>query len=256
VTSKEGVALRCAGIQRFADTYLDGEFADRDRAEFETHLASCESCRVRIQHQAEFKRQLKAAAPREKAPAALRNRVLRSIRKEQQPQRAWRRWSARALPVAAAGGLLATLIVSRVSFTPVAADVIAKHQRNLPVEITGRPDQVAHWYDGKVDFSVRVPQFGSQVALRGGRLANIRDRQAAYLVYDVHGNKVSVFIFDPGELPLDAPKKQVIGNREVFFDEERGYNVALYRDRGVGYAIASDLDSDQMYKLVSTAVDH
>ena len=36
--SKEGVALRCAGIQRFVDTYLDGEFAERDRGEFEAHL--------------------------------------------------------------------------------------------------------------------------------------------------------------------------------------------------------------------------
>ena len=38
------------------------------------------------------------------------------------------------------------------------------------------------------------------------------------------------------------------------FDQERGYNVAMYRDRGVGYAIASDLDNDQMMKLVSGAV--
>jgi len=253
--SKEGVALRCAGIQRFVDTYLDGEFAERERGELEAHLNECESCRAKVQRHAEFKRQFKEAAPREQAPAALRNRVLRSIRKEQQPQRTWRRWASRAMPVAAAGGLIATFLVSRVNCSPVATDVIAKHQRNLPVEITGRPDQVQHWYDGKLDFSVRVPSFGSQVALRGGRLANIRDRQAAYLVYDVHGNKLSVFIFDPGELPMDAPRKQVIGNRDVYFDEERGYNVALFRDRGVGYAIASDLDSDQMYKLVSSAVE-
>ena len=33
-----------------------------------------------------------------------------------------------------------------------------------------------------------------------------------------------------------------------------GYNVAMFRDRGVGYAIASDLDNDQMFKLVSGAV--
>jgi hypothetical protein len=47
----------------------------------------------------------------------------------------------------------------------------------------------------------------------------------------------------------------VINNREVWFDEARGYNVAMYRDRGVGYAIASDLDSDKMYELVSSTVN-
>ena len=46
----------------------------------------------------------------------------------------------------------------------------------------------------------------------------------------------------------------MIGNRDVYFDQEHGYNVALFRDRGVGYAIASDLDQDQMVKLVSSAV--
>jgi hypothetical protein len=94
------------------------------------------------------------------------------------------------------------------------------------------------------------------VALRGGRLANVGDRQAAYLLYDLGGNKVSVFIFDPGELPIEARHHAFIGNREVFFDGERGYNVALYRDHGVGYAIASDLDQGQMMRLVSAAVSH
>ncbi len=251
-------ALRCAGVQRFVDTYLDGEFADNDRAELEAHLTECEVCRSKVQRQREWKRAVKEAAPRETAPAALRNKVLRSVRKEQlAAQKSWRRWAARVMPVAAAGGLLATLIVSRVNWSPVAADVIAKHQRNYPVEVTGGADQIKRWYDGKVDFSVRVPSFppAAQVALRGGRLANIGDRQAAYLVYDVHGNKLSVFIFDPGDLAFEAPRKTVIGNREVFFDQERGYNVALYRDHGVGYAMASDLDPDQMYKLVSSAVE-
>ena len=88
-----------------------------------------------------------------------------------------------------------------------------------------------------------VPQ--ASAALRGGRLASIGDKQAAYLVYDINGDKVSVFIFDAGDLPIESRRKTVIGNREVYFDQEHGYNVALFRDRGVGYAIASDLDKSR-----------
>jgi anti-sigma factor RsiW len=182
---------------------------------------------------------------------------LRQLAREARPVSWWRRTAARVAPVGAAAGLVMAFLVSKVSWSPVAADVIAKHQRNLPIEISGGSDQVRRWYADKVDFPVRLPSFAkiaSTVALRGGRLANVRDRQAAYLVYDVHGNKVSVFIFDPGELQLEAKRKEVIGNREVYFDEERGYNVALYRDHGVGYAIASDLGQDEMVKLVSAAV--
>ena len=40
--------LRCAGISRFVDTYLDGEFAEHDRAEFEAHLAECDACSAKV----------------------------------------------------------------------------------------------------------------------------------------------------------------------------------------------------------------
>src|SRR5581483_12128802 len=102
--------------------------------------------------QADWKAAVKAAAPRETAPAALRNRIQRSIARESSPARAMvraganRRWAARVLPVAAAAGVLGTLIFSRVSFTPVAADVIGKAQRQLPLEVAGPPDAVAKWY--------------------------------------------------------------------------------------------------------------
>jgi mycothiol system anti-sigma-R factor len=248
-------ALRCAGISRFVDTYLDGEFGESDRAEFEAHLNECEGCRGKVRVQAEWKAAIKAAAPREAAPAALRNRVARSIARESKPMLTWRQWAVRAMPAAAAVGLVATLMISNVQWSPVAADVVAKHQRPLPTEVTGGPDQVKQWYSDKVNFPVRVPQFRNvPCSLRGARLASIGDKQAAYLVYDFKGDKVSVFIFDASDLPIETRRKTVIGNREVYFDEEHGYNVALFRDRGVGYAIASDLDQEQMVKLVSSAV--
>jgi mycothiol system anti-sigma-R factor len=247
--------LRCAGVSRFVDTYLDGEFGEGDRVEFEGHLNECESCRTKLRAQAEWKQAIKASAPREMAPAALRNRVSRAIARESKPMLSWRQWAVRAMPAAAAVGLVATFMISKVEWSPVAADVVAKHQRRMPLEVSGGADQVQQFFNQNLDFNVRPPQFHNEPAtLRGGRLTSIGDKQAAYLVYDIHGNKVSVFIFDAGELPIEARRKAMIGNREVFLDEEHGYNVAIYRDRGVGYAITSDLDQDQMMKLVSSAV--
>jgi mycothiol system anti-sigma-R factor len=251
-------ALRCAGISRFVDTYLDGEFAETDRAEFEGHLNECDLCRGKVRVQAEWKSAIKAAAPHEAAPAALRNRVARSIARESKPMLSWRAWAVRAMPAAAAVGLLATFMISKVQWSPVAADVVAKHQKMMPIEISGSGgnELVKKWYADKVDFPVRVPQLCKQAActLRGGRLASIGDKQAAYLVYDVNGDKVSVFIFDASDLPIETRRKTVIDNREVYFDQEHGYNVALFRDRGVGYAIASDLDQEQMVKMVSSSL--
>ena len=53
------------------------------------------------------------------------------------------------------------LLVTRGQHAAVTADVIAKHQRNLPLEITGRSDEVRRWYADKVDFPVRPPSFAN-----------------------------------------------------------------------------------------------
>jgi anti-sigma factor RsiW len=241
---------------RFVDTYLDGEFAgDDDRGEFELHLQECESCRAKVKVQAEWRQAVRAAAPREAAPAALRNRVQRAIAKEARGrQRSWRTFATRVLPLAAAAGLVGSFMMTRVSLSPVAADLIAKHQRNLPFEVSGGSDQVKRWYVDKLGFPVRPPSLCKTCALRGGRLAEVANQQAAYLVYDVGGNKVSVFIFDPSSMTLELPQRATVDNRDVFLDQEHGYNVAIFRNRGVGYAIAGDLNRDQMLKFVSSAV--
>ena len=145
-------------------------------------------------------------------------------------------------------------MLSRLSLSPVAADVIAKHQRNLPIEVSGGSEQVKRWYSDKVGFPVRPPSLCNTCSLRGGRLAEVANQQAAYLVYDLNGNKVSVFIFDPASVSMELPQRATVGNREVYLDQEHGYNVAVFRDHGVGYAIAGDLDRDQMLKMVSSAV--
>ena len=267
-------ALQCEGVWRFCDAYVDGEFGDVERAELEAHLEGCPDCQAIVRAQAGWKQAVRAAAPREKAPDLLRARIGAALAQESVSKAAVqakldedlgevarppaRSFVARAWPYAACASVAMAMLVTRGPHAGVTADLIAKHQRNLPMEISGGSDNVRRWYADKVDFPVRPPIFVGAYpgALRGGRLANVRDHQAAYLFYEVDGNKVSVFIFDPGEVPMEARRHQVIGNREVYFDAERGYNVALYRDHGVGYAIASDLDQDQMMKLVSSAVSH
>ena len=270
----------CAGVWRFVDTYLDEEFGELERAEFEAHLESCASCTATVREQSAWKQAVRQAAPREKISDVLRARLDGALAAESAAVTQLDQALATAAaaptaaatasgrggrsvasavkhwPYAAAAGIALTMLVTRGKHAPLTADVIAKHQRNLPVEVSGRSDEVRRWYADKVDFPVRPPSFANvrQVAFRGGRLANVQERQAAYLLYEVNGNKVSVFIFDPGELSIESRRHALVGDREVYLDAERGYNVATYRDQGVGYAIASDVDQDQMLKLVSAAV--
>lgn len=254
----------CADTDRYLEAYVDGEFhaaGDDTGDELERHLAGCPACARRARLQAAFKAGLKAAYRRPPLPEGLRARLEAQLARQPPPGRSsasgpWARPLSvlrTAMPALAAAAVLLTLIGTSHRFSPVAAEAISNHRRGLPIEVAGSPAQVTDWFTQKVDFPVRPPQMMG-ATLVGGRLAHIRDRQAAYLLYNVSGNRVSVFLFDPADLPIDARRRRSAGGHEVFLDDQRGYHVALVRNGGLGYAVASDLDEDRIFQLVSSSI--
>lgn len=249
-------AFGCSDVERFLDAYIDGEFAAEDRGGLEEHITSCPSCAERVRLHAGLKAALKAACPRAPLPENLRQRITSALREEDAHKHSilGRRLAWSTVPLGAVAMVLGMIFFAHHSLSPVATEAIARHQRDLPIEVSGGDQKIRDWFTHKVDFAVHPPRLPVGAALRGGRLANIRDRQAAYLLYDVDGRKVSVFVFDPGDLQMAGRSQRQIGNRQIFFDSARGYNVALFRDHDVGYAFTSDMDEDRMLQLVSAAV--
>ena len=47
--------MNCQSIQKFTYTYLDGEFEERESAEFESHLSVCPACRDTVKQDAMFR---------------------------------------------------------------------------------------------------------------------------------------------------------------------------------------------------------
>jgi hypothetical protein len=92
------------------------------------------------------------------------------------------------------------------------------------------------------------------VSLQGGRLSNIRDHSAAYVVYGGPGaHRVSLFVFDDPHAPLEfgvGGHRQRIADRDVILANERGYNVAFWRDRQIVYSLVSDLDERDIVGLL------
>lgn len=134
--------------------------------------------------------------------------------------------------------------------SPAIAESVAWHRRNVPIEIAGpSPQRVRNWFSTKVSFAVNVPEFGHDVRLLGGRLSHVRHHEAAYLLYEVDGSKLSVLMFDADDLGLnglseaDAP----------FIDNSDGYNVAVVRRNGVTYTVTSDLSNEELSDVVGVA---
>lgn len=248
--------MRCADIEHDLGCFVDGELAAPEQREVESHLHDCKACRELVAEQ----RRLKQALRRESQvqPSVVLAKRLSHCLDREDGRRRWQRLRPVAatvvsvfLPVAAA---LALVLGYVQTVEPLITDSLVKHQRNLPLEVTGGREQVQSWFDGKVPFAVPALRLEPLASLRGGRLCNLGNRDAAMLQYEQEGRKISVFVFDAQGLHLRSQNRRMIGNREVFIDRASGYQVAVFRDRELGYAIAGNVAEPEFVRLVSAAV--
>ncbi len=133
-------------------------------------------------------------------------------------------------------------------------DVVDRHWRDHPAEVSGPPTQVASWFRGKLEFPVRPMEFARpDVHLVGARTSSIRDREAAAFYYDVHGRRVTVLVFEhPAPIGRVVHQTRVQG-RGIFYGQARGYTIPVVEHGGLTYAIAGDLDSRSLLQLAASA---
>lgn len=245
----------CPEVERFADAFVDGELVGEERAAVEEHLHGCVACARRVRLGGVWKTSFKAAAPRPVASDALRARVRAALGDARPEAPAWQRSIYRAAPIAAAAALLIGLVVHERPVAPAVTAAINTYREDPPLDVTGPVEQLRDYLARRVDFRVNPPRL-PDAALVGARVANIREQQAVYLVYNVHGSRVSVLVFNPNLLPVEARYRRDVGGRAVYLDGDRGYHVALVRDRGLGYAFASDLDENEVVGLATYVIQH
>ena len=249
--------MDCAEVQRFLQPYLDGEIDGEERIFISAHLQSCERCQRDASFEQAFRDTVRRHAASPAAPPQLREKVLRAL--DEPPESKVVRWARMAIPAAAAVLLVLGVAISKRDGMPVAGATLADqsidwHRRDLPLDVTGSsPDTIRRFFSDKVPFAVRPPVFKlPKTQLLGGRLSNLREHQAAYLIYQMGGHRVSVFIYDASAMTPEGVSRRV-GARNVLWSQRRGYNVAMYRSGGTGYVVASDLEPQQLVRLISAS---
>ncbi len=248
--------MDCQEVQKFIHAYLDGEFEDREGVAIAAHLEICQVCKNLAQFEGHFRRCLKKSMMGVVAPSSLRVQLQKALVEAEKPESWPRRWLWRLIPAAAAALLLVGVMFSKHQELAPPSSLVEQsvewHRLQLPMDIRGSsPELVQRFFSDKVPFAVRPPTFASrQAQLMGARLSNLSQHQAVYLAYDVGGKRVSVFIFDSHAVPSGGARKRV-GQRNVFWQDVRGYNVAMYTSGGTGYAVTSDMDPQRLGQLIA-----
>jgi anti-sigma factor (TIGR02949 family) len=265
---------KCRDVARRLDAYLDGELEPTQILDVESHVVECAGCKERIEldraTRASLKRALKQKAPdglRARALAAMQAEKARSEAREpaQAPAGTWRSF----VPLASAAALaLAFGAVGKGSSESLHAglgdvllqELINEHSKPLPPERTDPKDVRA--FEQYVGVPVHTAAFERGGArLVGGRVMPVSgDTRAAMLQYVIGSGdaaqRVSVFVYDPSKIQVHAAglTPRSVGTAQVEVGRvDRGYTLAVTQNGGVGYVVASDLDTDRSAQLAALA---
>ncbi|MDX2033545.1 MAG: zf-HC2 domain-containing protein [Blastocatellia bacterium] len=270
---------RCEPIRIQIAFYLDEELREADREVLESHLSECPGCRALLERERRFLEGVRASRPLYEASPELRRRVA-SVLEEAEPALAapsdlrrrvhrslGNRLSARprgrlrvVMAVAAIVLLLGVWGVARRNrrievpgpseFAAMAVDVHLRYLRNqLPLEIASEsPERISAWFAGKVSFGFKLPSYQESSGqeklyqLQGARLVGFKNDYAAYVAYRMRQRPITLVV-TANAVAMPAGGEQIVSKGLRFhYDAINGYKVITWSDRGLTYALVSDLE--------------
>jgi anti-sigma factor RsiW len=252
--------MTCQEVQPLIREATRGGLDATTRALVYQHLASCPACERLAEEERALDRLLEEQLSQHPAPLALKRRLQARLppRPTAPPRRRLQRWWA---PVSVAVAACAALVLflrppGSSSGNPMLAEAVADHlrvvYRDRPVDIeSGGPHQVKPWFTGRLDFAL-PSVFGGDDAftLEGGSVGYYLDRQAAVLVYKRQLHRASLFVFRAEGLSFPKTDHS-IGRAAAAVNQRRGFSVILWRQGELGYALVSDLNSDELLRLAT-----
>ena len=263
--------MTCHEFVRAIDAYLDDELPVMDILRLQGHLLGCGRCHRVMGAEAALHALLAEEAARDQPPGALRERIIQRLAAEEQVGPSGTRRDARSRPgsfallsaVLAAAMVVALLVLvpwmteSRKSadLVPLAVEVAAKHllysdRPGSGLEITtSEPSNMTRWVERRIGLPLKPPELDQADArLIGGRISSLADAQAAYLLYERGGRRISLFVTRSVPGVSGGGSRSLVEGVELSTSALRGVVLAWWEEEDEGrlYAAASTGDPDRL----------
>ncbi len=238
------------------DPYLDSELSVFDVVRMHRHLVGCERCRRVMNSEVAMHALLSAEETQDQPGPSLRDQILQRVSAEDNGVSDVRRGRGRfaVMPAVLTGVTLVAVLVllmisgstGRKPLAPFATELAAKHllYSRGPGDLlelkTSDANRMMAWLESRLGSSQRLPRLpGANDRLVGGRISSVEDFPAAYLLYEVGGRKVSLFVTKllPG-IRLGAKEEHIKGV-ELYASVINGITVAWWEDEDAGRVYAA-----------------
>jgi len=218
------------------------------------HLDRCSACQEFVRDGERLRTQMRMLAESEHAPRELREQVetlLSGGMPVKDRRRLWAGVAAATVLLALTGyGLKRYYTVRSVTPSRLAREFILDHLNYLPGReeiVSNSARDVEQWFQGKVDFPVRVPQLPT-AALKDARVCDIVGRKAALLHYRRAPNDTLVSLFVTAE-PEDFERSRKSMETSLSY---QGLNSTLWCHRGLVYSVVAALDDTSLQQIAQS----
>jgi anti-sigma factor RsiW len=135
-------------------------------------------------------------------------------------------------------------------FAMMAVDSHSRRIRNqLPLEIkTSSPSEISDWFSGKVPFSLKLPTYQENSGqariyhLEGARLVGFKNDYAAFVAYQMRNRPITLVVTS-NHVAMPSGGEEIPSKGLKFrYDAINGFKVITWADRGLTYALVSDLE--------------
>jgi anti-sigma factor RsiW len=267
----------CEEILGRLTLYLDDELQGEERAAIEAHLSGCESCASIFARELSFLKSVRESGPLHVASPELRARIEAVLSERQTSSRVPAAEANRSVAgrlgrrrhfgwLAAAAALLILLlpiIIWRMArrtdtspakpasaFALMAADTHLRRTRGqLPLEMeSASPQDISAWFSNKVNFRVKLPNYQESsgqeklYTLEGARLVGFQNDYAAYVAYRMGDRPISLVITSESAAKPSGGEEIAARGLMFHYNAINGLKVLTWSDRGLTYALVSDLD--------------
>lgn len=257
---------KCEDIRGRLTLYLDHELQGVELADVEAHLAECESCVAALARQLNFIEAVRESGPLYVASPELREKSQRLLSEGQTKSRTVRTDVRFRWVIAAAAALLVLFLPILVwqfvgrdekqsttrpsTFALMAAEThLRKTRGQLPLETKSEnPREISDWFTNKVSFSVKLPNYQESsgqeklYTLEGARLVWFQNDSAAYVAYRMKDRPISLVITSDSVAKPSGGEEIASKGLTFHYNAIDGLKVLTWSDRGLTYALVSDLD--------------
>ena len=242
----------CERCRDWLHLYVDGELGGTEQLTFEAHLLECEACRSEYNAVRQVVDAVRGSRPLYPASATVPAKTREIVERHRSVRIRQLRLRAGIMAAAFAATILMAAIlpgIRKQRFTSFAASTHLQYaQGAVKLDVlSDEPGVISEWLRSRLPFHLSLPNFPTQpgtpksYSLVGANLMRFDGQDVAYLAYTMQEKPISLLVSSGASVVPSGGETYTSGKLVFHFSSEQGLKLITWRDRGLSYALVSDV---------------